>query len=86
MNDRIDRVLLRIIFGELIFCILIAAAFFVWQRMPSDNERVARIEQRLAELIEQVDVIGSRVTLLERPREPVMLPRHPGRIGSIDSP
>jgi len=50
------------------------------------SERIEFLTTRMAELIEQVDVIGSRVTLLERPREPVMLPRHPGRIGSIDAP
>lgn len=55
-------------------------------RNRAETERIPRIEQRLAELIEQVDVIGSRVTFLERPREPVNLPRNPGRIGSTDSP
>lgn len=78
--------------GEKIF---VAALCVVWfwigvtagprEQSSFEPQRVARIEQRLGELIQQVDVIGSRVTLLERPREPVMPPRNPGRIGASDT-
>ena len=51
-----------------------------------NREKIATLERIASKQLAIVDWHSSRITQLERPDEPVVAPRHPGRIGSIDSP
>lgn len=48
---------------------------------PGDRARIGRLERNAANQLGDINDLRSRVLRLERPDEPVYLPRNPGRIG-----
>jgi hypothetical protein len=53
------------------------------REQDANLDRLSRVVEKQSAII---DWQSRRITLLERPDEPVYPPRNPGRLGSIDSP
>jgi len=76
-----------------LWCILLTIAGCHQERVIFSQVRVISLQssniEQLNRIVEKqgamIDWHGRRITQLERPDEPVFPPRHPGRIGSIES-
>jgi len=72
----------------LIFCTMIGQVFVNDKSISEIRINRANIES-LQQIVEKQNALiqwqSHRLTKLERPDEPVFPPRHPGRIGSIES-